>query len=73
MRRTFKHDNFGDTARVELCDNEVAIVFVADTKEKAKELAAEIMSNLEEGDLRIRMTGKTVLRWDLDEQYDRPN
>ena len=72
-KKLYSHANFGNSARVELCDNEVAVVFVANSKEQARELATDIMESLKMGDLRLTLSGEPLACIDLDDEYGRPN
>jgi hypothetical protein len=64
--RTFTNPDYGKEVRVEVMDNEVALVFVAESNAKADALADNILGQLKRGSINITMmgypTGITKLR-----------
>jgi len=58
VARSFTNPDYGNEARVEVWENEVALVFVAATNEKADALAENILGQLKSGAINITLMGK---------------
>jgi hypothetical protein len=58
VARSFTNPDYGNEARVEVWENEVALVFVASTNEKADALAENILGQLKSGAINITLMGK---------------
>jgi hypothetical protein len=56
--RTFTNPDYGNECRVEVYENEVALVFVAASNEKADALADNILGQLKSGAINISLIGK---------------
>jgi hypothetical protein len=56
--RAFTNPDYGNEVRVEVMDNEVALVFVAASNAKAEALADNILSQLKAGSINVTMMGK---------------
>jgi hypothetical protein len=56
--RQFTHPNFGTEVRVEVVDNEVALVFVASSPDKAGHFADYLLEQLKSGAINITLMGK---------------
>jgi hypothetical protein len=58
VARTFTNPDYGNECRVEVMDNEVALVFVAASNAKADALAENILGQLKKGAINITLMGK---------------
>jgi hypothetical protein len=58
MTRVFTHPNFGTEARVEQYGREVRLIFVANSRAQAGELAESIVEQLKSGAVNITMMGQ---------------
>ena len=56
--RQFTNPDYGKEVRVEVMDNEVALVFVASSNAKAEALAKNILAQLKQGAFNISLMGK---------------
>ena len=56
--RQFTNPDYGKEVRVEVMDNEVALVFVADSNRKAEALAENILKQLKAGAFNITLMGR---------------
>ena len=56
--RQFTNPDYGKEVRVEVMDNEVALVFVASSNAKAEALAKNILDQLKSGSFNISLMGK---------------
>ena len=66
--RQFTHPNVGHTVRVEICGNEVRLIFVCKSVDAAEDVAESILRQLAQGVVNITMMGKptSVVEEDLD-------
>ena len=56
--RQFTNPDYGKEVRVEVMDNEVALVFVAESNRKAEALAENILKQLKAGAFNITLMGR---------------
>jgi len=56
--RQFTNPDYGKEVRVEVMDNEVALVFVAESNRKAEALAENILKQLKAGAFNISLMGR---------------
>ena len=56
--RQFTHPNVGHTVRVEICGNEVRLIFVCEDGRGANAVGDSILSQLKQGAINITLMGK---------------
>jgi hypothetical protein len=52
------HPNFGNEVRIEQYGKDVHLVFVAKTRDLANDLCDELLRQLQEGEIEIKLAGK---------------
>jgi membrane protease subunit (stomatin/prohibitin family) len=57
MARSFSHPNFGTTVRIEVNACEVRLIFVANNRELANDMAENLLAQLRRGGLSLNMMG----------------